>query len=218
LIWRGLSADDPRTPRNLALLRAALAIVVALLLLVLALLFDTQLAPSGGRSGPVQPVAGLQPVPAPPQPVVPAEVEPRAQDSAQAPEAPAVASITVPAVAAQQAPGGRATLGADFEDQPGEGALKDVAPVAVPDGAVVLPPAAIGSATDGYRIQLGVFGDPANAVESFEALTARGLKAHIQSRVVLGPYPDRAAAERAQAALRKAGAEPGILVPPRKKP
>lgn len=67
---------------------------------------------------------------------------------------------------------------------------------------------------DGYRVQLGVFGDPANAAALQAELDGRGLPAHIQSRVVLGPFENRAQAERAQAQLRKAGAESGVVVAP----
>ncbi|WP_068638836.1 SPOR domain-containing protein [Thauera butanivorans] len=70
---------------------------------------------------------------------------------------------------------------------------------------------------DGYRIQLGVFGDPANALALQRALAAQGLQAGIQSRVVLGPFADREAAQKAQAALRAAGAEAGMLLAPEKK-
>lgn len=73
-------------------------------------------------------------------------------------------------------------------------------------------------AAGGYRIQLGVFGDPANAALLQSELAGRGLPAQVQSRVVLGPYRDRAAAERARAALRKAGGDAGILLPPQGKP
>jgi DedD protein len=70
---------------------------------------------------------------------------------------------------------------------------------------------------DGYRIQLGVFGDPANALALQRALAAQGLQAGIQSRVVLGPFADREAAQKAQAALRAAGSEAGMLLAPEKK-
>ena len=61
--------------------------------------------------------------------------------------------------------------------------------------------------------------DPANAAAYQRELAAKGLPATIQSRVVLGPFADRAAAEKAQAALRKAGQDAGMLLPPaRKKP
>ena len=70
---------------------------------------------------------------------------------------------------------------------------------------------------DGYRIQLGVFADPANAVALARDLNGRGLPAGIQSRVVLGPFADRDAAHKAQVALRAAGVETGMLLPPAKK-
>ena len=70
---------------------------------------------------------------------------------------------------------------------------------------------------DGYRIQLGVFSDPENAIGLARELNARGLAAGIQSRVVLGPFGDRDAAHKAQAALRAAGVEAGMLLPPARK-
>lgn len=70
---------------------------------------------------------------------------------------------------------------------------------------------------EGYRIQLGVFGDPANALALQRTLAAQGLQAGIQSRVVLGPFADREAAQKAQAALRSAGVEAGMLLAPEKK-
>nr|WP_286206736.1 SPOR domain-containing protein [Thauera linaloolentis] len=70
---------------------------------------------------------------------------------------------------------------------------------------------------DGYRIQLGVFGDSANALSLQRELAARGLPAGIQSRVVLGPFADREAARKAQSALRAEGLEAGMLLPPAKK-
>lgn len=69
---------------------------------------------------------------------------------------------------------------------------------------------------DGYRIQLGVFADPANALALQQRLAGNGLPAGVQSRVVLGPFPDQQTARKAQAALRAAGIEEGMLVPPAK--
>jgi len=74
----------------------------------------------------------------------------------------------------------------------------------VPEG-VLLPHAAASGGGPGYRIQLGVFGDPANALQLYERLAAEGYAAGIQSRVVLGPFADRDAAERARRKLREGG-------------
>ena len=86
-----------------------------------------------------------------------------------------------------------------------------------PASLAVLMTQARSAPADGYRIQLGVFSDPANAIGLAQELTARGLPAGIQSRVVLGPFADRDAAHKAQAALRAAGVEAGMLLPPLKK-
>lgn len=96
-----------------------------------------------------------------------------------------------------------------------------VAPVARP--AVEAPPAAAAMPSppavplgDGYLIQLGVFGAQANAESLRAELAARGLPAHIESRVVLGPFSSREAAEAAQARLRRDRQAEGLIVPPRK--
>lgn len=68
----------------------------------------------------------------------------------------------------------------------------------------------------GYRIQLGVFAGPANALALQQRLADQGLPAGVQSRVVLGPFPDQQTARNAQAALRAAGMEEGMLLPPAK--
>ena len=86
-------------------------------------------------------------------------------------------------------------------------------PDAVPDG-VLLPHAALRSGGPGYRIQLGVFGDAGNALKLYEQVAAQGFEAHIQSRVMVGPFADRAAAEKARQALRRAGVVQGAVVTP----
>jgi len=94
-----------------------------------------------------------------------------------------------------------------------------VAPAASagPDTAadgVVLPQAALRPGGPGYRIQLGVFGDAGNALKLYEQVADQGYQGQIQSRVMVGPFADRAAAEKARQALRRAGVGQGVLVPP----
>jgi Sporulation related domain. len=79
---------------------------------------------------------------------------------------------------------------------------------------VVLPQAALRPGGPGYRIQLGVFGDAGNALKLYEQVAAQGYAGHIQSRVIVGPFADRAQAEKARQALRRAGVGQGVLVPP----
>jgi DedD protein len=69
----------------------------------------------------------------------------------------------------------------------------------------------------GYLLQVGVF----TSLDNAEALRARleglGIPARMESRVVMGPFPNQAAARAAQARLREAGQSPGLIVsPPRR--
>lgn len=68
----------------------------------------------------------------------------------------------------------------------------------------------------GYLIQLGVFLDTANAESMRRELERKGYPAHLQARVVLGPYPDRKSAIAAQEKVRRDRELDGMIVPPRK--
>ena len=204
------TARDARQQRNSALRRAAGALLGAIVILIVALALEQE---PGVGEGTQQRVITVKEVPPPP-----------AQITAPADEEQAASAVTPLPVATPAAP----TL------------LSDVLPMA--DGAAARPPgveeavASMPSArerqpaslavlmtqarsapADGYRIQLGVFSDPANAIGLAQELTARGLPAGIQSRVVLGPFADRDAAHKAQAVLSAAGVEAGMLLPPLKK-
>ena len=204
------TARDARQQRNSALRRAAGALLGAIVILIVALALEQE---PGVGEGTQQRVITVKEVPPPP-----------AQITAPADEEQAASAVSPLPVATPAA----ATL------------LTDVLPMA--DGAAARPPvveeavASMPSArerqpaslavlmtqarsapADGYRIQLGVFSDPANAIGLAQELTARGLPAGIQSRVVLGPFADRDAAHKAQAVLSAAGVEAGMLLPPLKK-
>ncbi|WP_332672208.1 SPOR domain-containing protein [Aromatoleum sp.] len=115
-------------------------------------------------------------------------------DAGPAPEAGTVASA-LPVVAGQPA-----------------GAAPSAAPSVPP-----APPAASARAlARGYVVQLGVFGDPDNAETLSRELAAQAYPAHLQSRVVLGPFSDRQAAKAAAERLRRERKLEGIIVPPRK--
>ncbi|NMF90030.1 SPOR domain-containing protein [Aromatoleum petrolei] len=68
----------------------------------------------------------------------------------------------------------------------------------------------------GYLIQLGVFLDTANAESMRRELERKGYPAHLQARVVLGPYPDRGAALAAQEKVRRERKLDGMILGPRK--
>lgn len=77
----------------------------------------------------------------------------------------------------------------------------------IPEPVVLVPK------PSGPVLQLGVFGAQDNAERLRAELARLGFPARIESRVVLGPFPDRAAAEAAQAALKRAGQPTGMVVP-----
>lgn len=194
--------------RRAALLRAGLALCGAMVLTVLALIMDEQ-APARTAEAPA-PTADIG------SGLVPDPVQLQVHTSAATPSAAADADD---ASVTDDTPSSEPVQEADAASTPqaagnGEGAPRAVAPV--PSG-VLLPADALSPAGDGFQLQLGVFGDAANALVLYERLSAAGFEARIQSRVVLGPFPDRRAAEQAQAALRRSGEPAGILLPPRTK-
>lgn len=64
----------------------------------------------------------------------------------------------------------------------------------------------------GYLVQLGVFSATDNAQALHDKVVAMGIEAHIESRVVVGPFKDRAAADAAREKLRKSGLGKGLVV------
>lgn len=64
----------------------------------------------------------------------------------------------------------------------------------------------------GYLVQLGVFSTADNAQALHEKVAAMGIESHIESRVVVGPFKDRAAADAAREKLRKSGLGKGLVV------
>ncbi|MEW5893481.1 MAG: SPOR domain-containing protein [Pseudomonadota bacterium] len=80
------------------------------------------------------------------------------------------------------------------------------APAPTKPPASVVAPAAKG----GYVVQLGVFSNPDNARELVEKLRQQGIRAEMETRVLVGPFLNRAEAEKAQAELRKLGLTPVV--------
>ena len=199
---------DARQQRNSALRRAAGALLGAIVVLVLALALDQE--PGGG--------VGTQTRASQPQEVTP---PPSAQITVAADE-----EETVPGVPplAPAAPTPLADVLPMTEGAAARPPVVGEAVASVPNARERQPPSlaalmaeAASAPVDGYRIQLGVFSDPQNAIGLAHELNARGLAAGIQSRVVLGPFADRDAAHKAQAALRASGVEAGMLLPPARK-
>jgi len=67
---------------------------------------------------------------------------------------------------------------------------------------------------DGYYVQLGVFNAAGNARRLHDSVVALELPAHIQSRVVVGPFDSKREAEEARERLKDI--EEGIVLPPQK--
>lgn len=66
--------------------------------------------------------------------------------------------------------------------------------------------------SDGFAVQVGVFGEAANAERLVRRLEAVGLPVQMQRRVVLGPYADRDAAEAAIVSVGGAQGAAGVIV------
>jgi cell division protein FtsN len=182
-------------PRRKALHRAALAAMLAGILV-------TGLILTAGGDDPVAPPPPVPRALPATQPATPSSTAPAFQAAAQA-DAPSPQPLPVAEVAPSPA---QAPVVAQLGAQP---AVAAVAPVLLPvQSTVVAQPA-------GHVVQLGVFGAQENAERLRDALQQGGFAARTETRVVLGPYNDRAQAEAAQAALRKAGQQGGIVVAPR---
>ncbi len=207
------SALPRGSPRRAALLRAAAALAAALVLLVLGLLDRDRPVPS--RAGAGAAVGGAAPgAAASTPPAMPAN--PLSAAGKPGPGAPAYeAAVPLTAGAGQGA--ACAPPSAPPPSCPTPPPAPACTPLPVPtaklDG-VLLPRAAVAPAGSGYLVQLGVFAAPDNALRIYQQAAAAGQPAHIQSRVVLGPFVDREAAERARKRLQAAGAGPGVLIPP----
>lgn len=193
-------------PRDILLRRAAAALAAAVALGLAALLLGTRVE-SGGEEGGERRVGA----------------ERTASATARADMAETTTASEgaggLPGVAPTATGGALAGTGAVLPTERPTGPAETELPLAsaplppVPSG-VLLPEAAVAASGPGHRIQLGVFGDAANAVSVYERAVAAGYEARIQSRVVVGPFADKVAAERAQRKLREAGLGAGVIVPP----
>ncbi|MDN0081384.1 SPOR domain-containing protein [Crenobacter sp. SG2305] len=80
----------------------------------------------------------------------------------------------------------------------------------VPTAATAAPAKPEGSSL-GYQLQLGVFSSTENADKLVKALKEKGIEAHTETRVTVGPYRSRAEAEEAVATLKGLGYNPLLL-------
>jgi DedD protein len=119
-----------------------------------------------------------------------------------------------PAGAGRGAP--RLVLGGDAAPPPAPARTEAEPPVPVSPPSRAAPAETRMPGGGGYLVQLGVFGSQENAEALRARLASIGMPARLESRVVVGPFPDKAAARAAQARLREAGHSEGVIVPPRR--
>lgn len=76
-----------------------------------------------------------------------------------------------------------------------------------PQPAAAQPPVAQPASAQpkAYAVQLGVFSNPANAIQLQEKLAQHGIKSYTETRVHVGPFKDKAEADQAMAKIRALG-------------
>lgn len=77
------------------------------------------------------------------------------------------------------------------------------ASTAQPSPAPASPPPA--AAAKGYAVQLGVFSNPANAMQMQEKLTQHGIQSYTETKLNVGPFKNKAEADHALAKVRALG-------------
>lgn len=76
------------------------------------------------------------------------------------------------------------------------------------------PPAAKAAepAAKGYTVQLGVFSNPANALQLQERLAQNGIKSYTETKLHVGPFQSKAEADQALTKIRALGIS-AVVVP-----
>jgi DedD protein len=210
--------------------RAVRRLLVAVGLLAAAfgglLLFErytaSRVAQAPPRAAPEAVAPALPAEPAPAAPAAPAQGEPdRAPAIAAEPErseAPAREPPAPPRVVNNErlfAPPPR-PVEAPRAREPAPAAAVREAPKALPPARADAPARTEGRAElpRGYQVQLGVFASPDNAQALQRKLAELGVATSTETRVLLGPFNERAEAERALEQMRRLGVG-AILAPAR---
>ncbi len=204
-------APDPARARRAHLLRAGIA---ASLVAVLAVWLPmNEEAPVGAEPPPPEAPGPVAAAAEPAAPIAAADPPTASAAGEGEPEegspAPAETAAATEGMAAAPAPG------------PGSPATPAAVEPASPAAETAAPPAEAAPAPmpqpgRGYMVQLGVFGDPENAERLRKELAAEGYSAYMQSRVVVGPFADRKAADAARVRLKGERKLDGVILPPRK--
>lgn len=188
------AGDSALDMRKRALRRAGGAVLAAVVLLIAVLMLED------GKDVPPAPAAS---------PLRPAQLQPESErsDVSAAPLSPQPPNSGQAGAAAEGMVVAESSLSQPAPAVP-------VCPEPAPPVAEKKPPSP--PLGNGYLVQLGVFTAMENADDLRADLIARGFPAHVDGRVVLGPYPNKAAAEAARQRLKREGGPAGIIVPPRK--
>ena len=194
----GVSSFSITSPRRAALTRAGLAIVAGLSLLSVALWFDD--------SGNPQPLLTE---------TIPLAFNTNTGDNkTSTPAATAAAEAQAPDDNAS--PASEAAFAMLAADPPATGRASPVAeePRAVEAPTETQTQTESAPLPDGYFVQLGVFGSMDNAQRLLDNAKSLGLPAHLQARVIVGPFDNKREAGAARGRLGQIAE--GVVVPPQK--
>jgi cell division protein FtsN len=159
-------------------------------------------ATPGDALAPSAPSAtGMPPLEPPPPPDVSAEVPPSPYATRKRAAARALPESTEGVGAPQPKPAPKA----DLQPAPSPSAAPKPAAAAAPESAGAAAPAA-------YVVQVGVFASPINAEVLRDRLVKVGIPAHTETRLNVGPFADKAEAERMLHRLRRLGMQ-AVMVP-----
>ncbi len=218
---------DPQDDLRKRAMRRLIAAIVLIAAAVAALTFLSNYSPEKPATPSPQQTAAVpeKPVPTEPPPVEPPVEEPPVQP-AEAPPALAEAAPVAeppppPRVAPEpsKAPIRPAALPAASKPAPSSAAPRErlveqpaarpaAAEKAAPPRAVErqpAPPPPQEPAPKGYVVQLGVFTNYDNARQLQERLAQNGIKSYTETRLNVGPFQNKAEADRALAKLRSLG-------------
>lgn len=222
----GITIIDPAQRQRSTLTRALIAICVMVLLALGLWLFgsgDSALPPEQTASAPAapnEPTLVLPPLPPPSAPTTSAgsEPAPTAPDNGTVPAEPSTGVPPLPAPAPAEPPAQPEPAQPAVEEKPApakpkaEKAEKPAKAEKKP-AAPAKPSPAPASKGGNYHLVLGDFGSLGNAQTLLKGVLAQKEDAAIQQRVTVGGYPDRTAAQAAQAKLAQTGHTGTLVVP-----
>lgn len=214
---------EPDALKKRLIARVGVAGLLIVVLLAVLALFESyskrELAPPSAVMRAPMPIAPSAP-PAPPQPEKPTETPPEvlpeqaaeaATESMKEIEPRAEPEYTAPPTLAPRPSLSRREAAARPSVAPAPARKAEEQLPAVP--AILQPPRPTPAVAAGFVIQLGVFTNVANAEELHAKLTRSGIPSQIEARVFAGPFKSKQDADAAQAKLKAAGLQAGLLLP-----